>query len=102
MEKSKRDLIPMKNWLTDIHFGTDHDIKGNSPYHDFCFTDSIIPRMNILELAVNNNIEKNINFFQAYLKIFCQSQQINTVKKSMQTIVPEECQTISLSFQKCR
>lgn len=58
--------------------------------------------MNILELAVNNNIEKNINFFQAYLKIFCQSQQINTVKKSMQTIVPEECQTISLSLQKCR
>lgn len=58
MEKNKRDLIPMKNWLTDIHFGTDHDIKGNSPYHDFCFTDSIIPRMNILELAVNNNIRK--------------------------------------------
>lgn len=46
MEKSKRDLIPIKNWLNDIHFGTDHDIKWNSPYHDFCLIDSIIPRMN--------------------------------------------------------
>jgi len=41
-------------------------------------------------------MEKNINFLQTYLKIFCQSQQINIVKKIMQTIAPEECQTLSL------
>lgn len=80
-KKSKHDLIPIKNWLNDIYFGTDHDIKRNSSYHDFCFTDTVIPRMNILELAVINNTEKNTNFLQTYLKIFCQSQQINTVKK---------------------
>ena len=75
MEKSKHDLSPIKNWLNDIHFGTDHDIKGNSPYHDFCFTDSIIPRMNILELAVNNTIEKKLRQTIEFLHQ-CQSPDI--------------------------
>ena len=86
-EKSKRDLISIKNWLNDIYFGTDHDIKWNSSYHDFCFTDTIIPRMNILELAVINNTEKNI-FFRLILKY--------SVKASKSTLLKKLCKLLYL------
>lgn len=46
-KKQTCDPIPMKNWLNDTHFGTGHDIKCNSPQHDFCFTGIIIPRINM-------------------------------------------------------
>lgn len=50
MEKTQKHVIwfPLTSGLmTNNHFGTDDNVKWNSPHHDSCFTD-IIPRINIL------------------------------------------------------